>query len=103
MKFVGQVGLDGVDDLFWDGIVEGFGDAARDAGEGVAVAAERDGQADGGLKIYGREVGHIRGLQQRCHIDWQVRDAIHYLIVRSMKYRGGRYIISKLLHAFCQR
>ena len=97
------MGLDGVDDLFWDGIVEGFGDAARDAGEGVAVAAERDGQADGGLKIYGREVGHIRGLQQRCHIDWQVRDAIHYLIVRSMKYRGGRYIISKLLHAFCQR
>ncbi len=47
-EFIWQAGPDGVSDLFRDGAVEGLGDAARDAGKRVAVAAERDGQADGG-------------------------------------------------------
>ena len=47
MELVGQAGPDGGDDLFRDGTVEGLDDAARDAGERVAVAAERDGLADG--------------------------------------------------------
>lgn len=45
-----------------DLLVVRFSEAAGDASEGVAVAAERDGQADSGLKIYGSEVGHIRCL-----------------------------------------
>ena len=36
-------------DLFSDLLVVGFGNAAGDAGQRVAVAAERDGQADGTL------------------------------------------------------
>ena len=35
-------------DLFGDLFVVRLSEAAGDAGEGVAVAAERDGQADGG-------------------------------------------------------
>ena len=49
VKVIGQAGPDGGDDLFRDGTVEGLDDAARDAGERVAVAAGRDGLADGGV------------------------------------------------------
>ncbi len=38
-----EVGPHLAGDLFGDLLVVGFGDAAGDAGEGVAVAAERDG------------------------------------------------------------
>ena len=44
-------------DLLGDLLVVRFGEAAGDAGEGVAVAAERDGEADGTLEIRAVEEG----------------------------------------------
>ncbi len=49
-ELIEQAGPDGVGDNFWDLAVEGLGDAACDAGEHIAVTAERDGQVDGGLR-----------------------------------------------------
>ena len=54
-----------LNDLFGDLLVVRFGDAAGDAGQGVAVAAERDGYADGGLEIRAVEEGDD-GLRHRA-------------------------------------
>ena len=60
MKLVedsGQVGVQALDHFLLDGLgnvaIEGLGDAAGDAGEGVGVAAEGDGVAEGIFKIGG--------------------------------------------------